>query len=675
MRSWLLVVAAVLLPTIGWSAGFSVRNPAIRNPVGAGTVPVSSYHSGLISNPIPVDATADLSMTGNVRDGKHFQGNVPYRSISDFGLDPGSSSLNSYRSTPSLSSFLRDTAGSEDFGRRSSGGYGTRPYYSPAETVARTVPGRAEVLTPQGTGNGFVTRQQGRSPTTHPFAMESAPKGYVFPEQGTTDTVTGFQRFQTQYDQSNESLSTSDGAFFGGISPGLRGVERLTPGQADTARRQDDQMTLERLREQARRSSLDPQRDTAIRDRGVPIGQERRPPESGASIPSGASAQDAAATYRLSHLKTFGPSVGFSPEQEAVSQYGTGLRATTPSPTLGEHESFIERQTGGVSDKPGYALPSQGAIQSRPAAGNEERETLWRIRQQLDDLSKSVESRLEARPDNAHSAAAAAATERTYVTRSQAQRLAADFRETAGLGGDDSSYSLRVHEPIVSRDILAPAATDGGFGRVDDSGENRFESSTISSLEAAERIRSLPNGIAELSRAEISHEARRIVGSHRSPASFAADKFSQHLRDGEDYLVAGKYYQAANSFALASVYRPDDSQALAGRSLALFAAGEYVSSALFLSRALAIRPDHARTKVDFVTLLGDPNRLAGRIADVEQWSARSGSGQLQLLLGYVYYQTGRVSQARRAIKAAYLKMPESPAVAAIMAAIDDDAVR
>jgi len=674
MRTWFLVVAAVLLPTLCWSAGFSIQNPAIRNPVGPGTAPVSSYRSGLITNPTPIDATADLSMTGNVRHGKHFQGNVPYRSTSDLGLDPGSSSLNSYRSTPSLSSFLRDTAGPEDFGRRSSGGYATRPYYSPGETVTRTVPGRAEVLTPQGTGNGFVTRQPGRSTTTHLFSTESVPKAYAFPERGTTDTIAGFQRLQTQYGQSSELLSTSDDAFAGGISPGLRGVERLTPGQADTVRRQDDKLTLERLREQMRQSLIDLQRDTAVRDRGVPVGQDRHQLESRPSIPWGASTEDAAAKYRLSHSRTFGPPVGFAPEQEAVPQDGTGPGVTAP-PTLGERKGFMERQAGGVSDKAGYALPSQGAIQSRPAAGHEERETLWRIRQQLDELSKSVGSRLQARPDETRSAAVAAATERSYVTGSQAQRPAPDFREAGSLGGDDSSYSLRVHEPLATRDMLAPAATGGRLGRVDYGGQNRFESPTISRLEAAERVHLLPKGISELSRAEISREAKRIMGSHRSPESLAGDKFSQHLRDGEDHLDAGKYYKAVDSFALALVYRPDDSQALAGRSLALFAAGEYVSSALFLSRALAIRPDHAGTKIDLVTLLGGPNRLAGRIADVEQWSARSGSGRLQLLLGYVYYQTGRVSQARRAIKAAYSKMPESPAVAAIMAAIDDDTVR
>jgi tetratricopeptide (TPR) repeat protein len=118
------------------------------------------------------------------------------------------------------------------------------------------------------------------------------------------------------------------------------------------------------------------------------------------------------------------------------------------------------------------------------------------------------------------------------------------------------------------------------------------------------------------------------------------------------------------------IYGPDNPQALVRRSHALFAAGEYMSSALFLSRALAIRPDYAKSKIDLATLLGDRSRLAGRIAELEQWSAKSGSPQLGLLLGYVYFQTGRLGEASKAIEAAHTKMPQSPAVAAIKAAID-----
>ncbi len=674
MRTWLLVAALALLPALGWSAGFSIQNPAIRNPIGVGTVPVSSYRNGLVTTPAPIDATADLSMTGNIRDGKHFRGNVPYRSTSDIGLDPGSSSLNSYRSTPSLSSFLRDTAGPEDFARRSSAGYGARPYYSPADAVARTVPGGTDVLAPQGAGVSFTTRRQGGlSAPTNLFALESARGQDGWPEQEPTTTAAGFQRFQTQHGLLNESLSTSDGTFIRGMPTGLEEVERLTPGENAGVRRQDDRLMLERLREQSRQPVLDLRQDSGIDHRSVPMGNEKYRSEPGGSISSDASLRDAvAARYRLSPMETFAPSTDSTPGQESVRQGSHELR-TTPALTLGKHDDFVTLQSGGGWGAPGYAPPSQETGGARPAYGAEQDDVLGRIRKQLDDLSRSVESRLQAKPGEAHNAGTVAPRQRTHVTPSEAQPPGLNLGEAGGIERPDSSYLLKAYEPRVGTEMLTPATAGSALGRPDHSGQDRFESPTTASLEAAQNIRSLPDGIGELSRSEISAEAKRIMGRHESPDSFAGDKFSQHLRAAEDHLRAGEYYKAADSFALASVYRPNDPRALTGRSHALFAAGEYISSALFLSRALAIRPEYVTVKVDFVTLLGGPNRLAGRIADVEQWFSQSGSGRLQLLLGYIYYQTGRLNEAKRAVEAAHTKMPDSPAVPAIRDAINDAA--
>ncbi len=169
---------------------------------------------------------------------------------------------------------------------------------------------------------------------------------------------------------------------------------------------------------------------------------------------------------------------------------------------------------------------------------------------------------------------------------------------------------------------------------------------------------------------DVSAGAKGILGPHETFASFSTDKFNQHLRAGERYLKQGRYYRAADSYTLASIYKPDDPLPYAGRSHALFAAGEYLSSALFLSRALEIFPEYARFKIDLVAMVGDRDKLESRIADVEEWLQRSGAPELQFLLGYVYYQMGRLQRAKQAIDAAYEKMPDSPAVIALKRAID-----
>jgi tetratricopeptide (TPR) repeat protein len=174
----------------------------------------------------------------------------------------------------------------------------------------------------------------------------------------------------------------------------------------------------------------------------------------------------------------------------------------------------------------------------------------------------------------------------------------------------------------------------------------------------------------EVSDVVLSLRAKSLMGEHKTFASYAEDKFNQHMRAAEQYLKEGKYYRAADTYTLASLYKRDDPLAYAGKSHALFAAGGYTSSALFLSRALEIFPEYARFKIDLVGMLGDRDKVESRIVNIEEWIKISGSAELQFLLGYVYYQIGRVDEAKKAIDAAYEKLPEAPAVNTLRKAID-----
>ena len=98
-----------------------------------------------------------------------------------------------------------------------------------------------------------------------------------------------------------------------------------------------------------------------------------------------------------------------------------------------------------------------------------------------------------------------------------------------------------------------------------------------------------------------------------------------------------------------------------------------MSSALFLSRTLEIFPEYARFKIDLVAMVGDRDKVESRIADIEEWIERSDAAELQFLLGYVYYQIGRAGEAKKAIDAAYEKLPDQPAVIALKKAIDSTA--
>ncbi len=165
------------------------------------------------------------------------------------------------------------------------------------------------------------------------------------------------------------------------------------------------------------------------------------------------------------------------------------------------------------------------------------------------------------------------------------------------------------------------------------------------------------------SREQISVQAETILGEYKSFASFADDKFNRYMRAAEQYLKEGKYYRAADVYALASIYKPRDPLVYAGKSHALFAAGEYMSSALFLVRTLEIFPEYAWFKIDIEGMVGDKDKLESRVVDIREWQEKNKSAELQFLLSYVYYQMGRVDMAKESIDGAYEKMPSSAVIA------------
>jgi len=64
-------------------------------------------------------------------------------------------------------------------------------------------------------------------------------------------------------------------------------------------------------------------------------------------------------------------------------------------------------------------------------------------------------------------------------------------------------------------------------------------------------------------------------------------------------------------------------------------------------------------------MIGDKDTLESRIADIALWQKKSGSGELQFLLGYLYYQTDNLVKAKEAIDAAAEKIPGSAAITAL----------
>ncbi len=169
---------------------------------------------------------------------------------------------------------------------------------------------------------------------------------------------------------------------------------------------------------------------------------------------------------------------------------------------------------------------------------------------------------------------------------------------------------------------------------------------------------------------DVKNESDEVKIKYSSFALNADDKFNQSIKLAENYVKQGRYYRAADAYSVALAYKPDDPLAYAGKSHALFAAGEYASSALFLSMAIEIFPEYAKLEIDLPAMLGDRDQLESRVVDVEHWVKKSDAAELRFLLSYVYFQADRPEIAKQVINAAYKQMPESAAVKVLKEAIE-----
>lgn len=160
----------------------------------------------------------------------------------------------------------------------------------------------------------------------------------------------------------------------------------------------------------------------------------------------------------------------------------------------------------------------------------------------------------------------------------------------------------------------------------------------------------------------IHSEAQRIRGEHKTFSSLAQARFSEYMRAAETFMRDGKFYKAADAYSLAAIWMAEDARPYAGQSFSLYAAGEYMSSAYYLSRAIEIDPQLAAKKYDLAGLIGDRDIFENRLIEIATWQQRSGSGELAFLMAYVLYHDGKVAKARQAIEVAAEKMPDSKAV-------------
>jgi hypothetical protein len=646
VKNRIFIIAVVLSAVLYWPTGWSIENPGIGNPVGPSTIPPSVLRNSLANSPAAIDESGNLLITGNVRRGRQFRGDVPYQSPASFEASLGSSAL---------SSFLRDSAGPEDLTTYYNK-YGTQPYYSPSETVTTMLPGRSEIFVPESTRAGIRAQQEARLEAAGGFGLESMQQDQTLSGQGAAAQYGPLAQSQLMSEselytqtpsisygipfQTNVSLNPRNTEQPQAAQPGISRQDQTPTVELLTDRIQDlidaaqttqwpgtNSATIPGPKQQENRREQDKSYDFPVQETNT---QNLRP-NFGMQTPpynqSGNEKQTAFNHQSTSDLGRFTPSADLTSQKNPFSLNNTNLPAGSESRTSADTAGILDETSNDASGRAGISQDL------------EQRDVLERIRRQLEDLTKTLDAASQSQGpltqrsniykdidiDTATKSREKPLQYQPYIPESGSLKISSPL--------DELTQQKKFNPPTALGTDFPLSMADGGFQNQKPKNVNRQSSYSYDSL--------------------------------------SQTRFDQHIREAEGYMKAGRYYHAVNSFSLASVCQPDNPLALAGRGHALFAAGEYVSSAQFISRALAINPEYLQMRVDLVDMLGGESKLAGRIADLEQWSLRDGSSQLQFLLGYVYYRTGRLLEAKKAIDAVYEKTPGSQAVQVMKSTIDN----
>lgn len=166
------------------------------------------------------------------------------------------------------------------------------------------------------------------------------------------------------------------------------------------------------------------------------------------------------------------------------------------------------------------------------------------------------------------------------------------------------------------------------------------------------------------------HEAARsLMGLHKNYREYASAKCKSFMETGDKYLREGKFYKAADAYSLANIYSAEDPEPKLSQGIALFAAGEYLSSSQYIEMAISMSPKYAFDRINISNFLDDET-LDARLVNLDKWYETSASPNFKFLAAYIYYQRGSLKNASEALQEAEDMMKNNPGVKALKKAIN-----
>lgn len=618
-------------------AGFGYTNRSIGAPIGPGTIPPSSYQSGLVETPNPVDSGGNQLVTGNVRGGKHFRGTVPYRSSTSFSGQLGSTSLDS---------FLRFSAAPRELGPSS---HGYSAFYSPTGTVTTIRPGHSRIFVPAGphTAGGDARYRAEQPVDILDLAETPTPRLSKSESRSALETSWGHALWLRRGPLSRTPEDRQDA-----ISDELGepfADRRVSPYLDDAVTSADYRRPSEPLWRQLERARSDASKlEQAMRlgDDLSPQELDQRPRDTIDALDSRPLPRQATTSRQPSTVRDLSNGQALHWELWRLRSDRSATNVTEQMETYKPAERRLKLYS--PSDR-SDGLPAGPSIPvtelDRLFAPRVENLTQDRDAQETGDLP--AVARVER-------------TARAFETPSRYPDRSARGLDVPQPGRPQGSPgSTERSSRLSSQGDAAPDRVAALLERFRDTSGSQDRAITADDQSQCTNGPGSPNTLI----------GDRVAEKYEPVPSTAGDRFDRYMRTAQLYMEQGRYYRAADSFTLASVYRPRDPVVHVGKSHALFAAGEYVSSALYLAKAIELDPLLALRPSDLIELAGGPERFISRFNDLEACSQDNHAPQLQFLLAYVYYQMGQSQQARAAIEAAQKQLPSSAAVDILEATI------
>ncbi len=135
-------------------------------------------------------------------------------------------------------------------------------------------------------------------------------------------------------------------------------------------------------------------------------------------------------------------------------------------------------------------------------------------------------------------------------------------------------------------------------------------------------------------------------------------RVNEYMHSAEEALHAGRYYDAARYYELASTIDPDNPLPHLGRGHALAVAGDYLTSVLAIESGIMRFPQIAAFRLDLPALVGRRDAFDIRRADLERRLESSEDYQLRFLLGYLELYSGLEDRGLRNLERAATVAPE-----------------